>query len=41
LVGEVTLRVERLREREVEGLVSTMGESPREDWEDGWEDWCW
>ena len=40
LVGEVTVREERLREREVDDLVSTMAESLRLDWEDCWED-CW
>ena len=40
LVGEVTVREERLREREVDDLVSTMAESVKLDWEDCWED-CW
>ena len=37
LVGEVTEREERLREREVEGLVSTMDESLRADCDDCWD----
>ena len=37
MVGEVTLKEERLREREVEGLVSTMDESLRADCDDCWD----
>ena len=36
LVGEVTVREDKLRERE--DLLSTIAESLRLDWEDGWED---
>lgn len=37
MVGEVTLKEDRLREREVEGLLSTMDESLRVDWDDCWD----
>ena len=37
LVGEVTVRDERLRDREVEDLLSTMAGSLSADWEFCWE----
>ena len=38
LVGEVTVKEDRLRDREVEDLLSTIAESLRLVWEDCWED---
>ena len=40
MVGEVTVREERLRDKDVEDLLSTIGESFMLDCEDGWEDGC-